>query len=83
MVTIIINTLHFFCHLFVHGKIMFFCCLSMERLTKGHYFYKEVPGDGLGVSLFLIIEANISDSLFLNSLFPNIVILFIKLTRYI
>ena len=38
----------------------------------------EVPGDGLGVSLFLIIEAKISDSLF-----PNIVTLFIKLTRYI
>jgi len=50
----------------------------LKTLTKKCYFYMEVPGDGLGVSLFLIIEAKISDSLF-----PNIVKLFIKLTRYI
>jgi len=64
--------------LLFHVKITFFCGLSVKTLTKKCYFYMEVPGDGLGVSLFLIIEAKISDSLF-----PNIVKLFIKLTRYI
>ena len=53
----------FLSFLLFHVKITFFCGLSVKTLTKKCYFYMEVPGDGLGVSLFLIIEAKISDSL--------------------